>query len=179
MADNEVENIYDPASCENFDVCGVVDRLDRTLYELATCESATTNDFNEYDQTRFLTMWQEVETYVKAIQGQERLDLPHSFPAMYEFNFLTQQGTIVWEHVKNSFVRDLARLTANAMVNWSRSESSDQSNRFVPADVGRWDLIYARGVAMVEEYAAKHLPGDKPESSDYELTKRGISAGPS
>ena len=173
MADNEVENIYEPTQCRNFDVTGVVDRLDRLLYELCTAESATTNDFNEYDQARYTTNWNEVNQYIDAIQGQNRLDLPHSYPAMYTFRYVSQTADVQWESVKNTFVRDLARLTANAMVQWSRSESADQSNRYIPADVNRWKLIYDRGNAMVEEYADEALPGDKPENSDYELGKRG------
>ncbi len=174
MADNEVENIYEPESCRNFDVTGVVDRLDRILYELCTSESAVTNDFNQYDQVRFTDMWGEVNTYINAIQEQERLDLPHSFPAMYHFRYVSKDAGVAWESVKNSFVRDLARLVANAMVQWSRSESADQSNRYIPADQNRWVLIFDRGNAMVTTYADVALPGDKPESSDFELGKRGV-----
>jgi len=186
MADdaNEVENIYNPDSCRNFDVVGVVDRINRVLYELCTSESAVTNDFNSYDQVRYLTMTGEIDQYIKVIGEQDRLDLPHSYPAMYTFNYITQNATnpqtgepIAWERIKNSFVRDLARLMANAQVQWSRSESADASNKFIPADVSRWELIYARSVAMVEKYAAEALPGDKPESSDYELGRRGIETG--
>ena len=174
MADSEVENIYDPDQCRNFDVTGAVDRLDRTLYELCTSGSAVTNDFDPYDQERYLAMWAEVNTYVYAIQDQERLDLPHSVPAMYTFRYVSKDTTVQWESVKNTFVRDLARLTANAMVQWSRSESADQSNRYIPKDLERWTLIYDRGVAMVNTYAKIALPGDKPESSDFELAKRGV-----
>jgi hypothetical protein len=173
MADNEVENVYEPEAVRNFDVTGAVDRLDRTLYELCTSESALTNDFNEYDQKRYLTNWGEINTYINAIQGQDRLDLPHSFPAMYHFRYLSKDTGVDWEAVKNTFVRDLARLCANAMVQLSRSESADQSNKFIPADKTRWDLIYSRGVDMVEQYAKLALPGDKPESADFELAKRG------
>ena len=173
MADNEVENIYEPEQVRNFDVTGAVDRIDRTLYELCTSESAMTNDFNEYDQKRFLANWKEVNTYVTAIMGQDRLDLPHSFPAMYHFRYMSKAAGLDWEAVKNPFVRDLARLSANAMVQWSRSESADQSNKFIPADLNRWTLIFNRGNDMVEQYAAVALPGDKPESSDFELSKRG------
>ena len=173
MADNEVENIYEPVSCRNFDVTGAVDRLDRALYELCVAESAMTNDFNEYDRERFLANWKEVDTYVSAIQGQDRLDLPHSFPAMYHFRYVSSTTGVDWEAVKNTFVRDLARLCANSIVQWSRSESADQSNKFIPADLTRWKLIYARGVDMVEQYAKVALPGDKPESSDFEMGQRG------
>ena len=186
MADdaNEVESIYTPSQCRNFDVVGVVDRIDRALYELCTSESAVTNEFNEYDQVRYLTMTSEINQYIGVIQDQERLDLPHSYPAMYTYNFITQAATnpqtgepIAWEQIKNSFVRDLARLMANALVQWSRSESADASNKFIPKDVERWNLIYDRSVAMVEKYAKEALPGDKPESSDYELGRRGIPTG--
>ena len=183
-AGNEVANLYDPESCRNFDVVGVVDRLDRVLYELCTSESAVTNEYNVYDQERFLTMWGEVNAYIGVINAQERLDLPHSYPAMYSFNYITQQANnpqtgepIEWERIKNSFVRDLARLTANAMVQWSRSESADASNKFIPKDIERWTLIHDRGVAMVNIYANDVLPGDKPESSDYELGRRGVPTG--
>jgi hypothetical protein len=179
-----MSDLYDPESCRNFDVVGVVDRLDRTLYELCTSESAVTNEYNVYDQERFVTMWGEINTYIGVIAEQERLDLPHSYPAMYHFNYLTQQATnpqtgqpINWEAIKNSFVRDLARLVANAMVQWSRSESADASNKFIPKDIERWTLIYDRGMAMITRYADEALPGDKPESSDYELGRRGISTG--
>ena len=186
MADdaNEVANMYDPDSCRNFDVVGVVDRLDRVLYELCTSESAVTNDFNKYDRERYTTMTSEVDQYIKVVQEQERLDLPHSYPAMYHFNYITSKALnpqtgepIEWERIKNSFVRDLARLIANSVVQWSRSESADASNKFIPKDVERWDLIYARSEAMVEKYADDVLPGDKPESSDYELGRRGIPTG--
>ena len=81
MADdaNEVANMYDPDSCRNFDVVGVVDRLDRVLYELCTSESAVTNEFNKYDRERYTTMTSEVDQYIKVVQEQERLDLPHSY----------------------------------------------------------------------------------------------------
>jgi len=174
MADNEVENIYEPESCRNFDVTGAVDRIDRCLYEMCTSESALTNDFNEYDQKRYLQNWDEVNTYITAIDSQNRLDLPHSFPAMYHFRYMSKDAGLDWEAVKNPFIRDLARLAANAMVQWSRSESADQSNKFIPADLARWALVYARGVDMVEQYAKVALPGDKPESSDFELTNRGL-----
>ena len=173
MADNEIENIYEPTKCKNFDVTGAVDRLDRVLYELCTSESALTNDFNEYDQKRFTSNWNEVNLYVTAIQGQDRLDLPHSFPAMYSFRYVSKEAGVEWELCKNSFVRDLARLVANAMVQWSRSESADQSNKYIPADLTRWTLLFNRGNSMVDQYAKVALPGDKPESSDFELNKRG------
>lgn len=176
---NEVADVYDPEACKNFDVVGAVDRLDRILYELVTSESATTNDFNEFDRTRFMNNWADVNRYIKAIQAQNRLDLPHSFPAMYHFKYYTKaaEPVIDWEGVKNSFVRDLCRLVVNAFVQWSRSESADQSNRFIPADEARWDLLYSRGVTMVETYANEVLPGDRPESSDFEMAKRGLPVG--
>jgi hypothetical protein len=186
MADdaNEVGNMYDPEKCRNFDVVGVVDRLDRTLYELCTSESAVTNDFNAYDRNRYTTMMSEINQYIITVQEQERLDLPHSYPAQYSYVFYTKDAVhpqtgepIDWQRIKNSFVRDLARLVANALVQWSRSESADASNKFIPADVERWELIYARSEAMVEKYADDVLPGDKPESSDYELGRRGIPTG--
>ena len=129
MADNEIENIYDPAKCRNFDVTGTVDRLDRILYELCNSESASTNDFNEYDRVRFTSMWGEIDTYVTVIQQQARLDLSHAYPAMYTFRYVSKESNVDWESVKNSFVRDLCRLVANGMVQWSRSESADQGRR--------------------------------------------------
>jgi len=178
MAENEVENIYDPAGCRNFDVCGTVDRLNRLLYELCTSESAHTNEFNADDQRRFLQMWNEVNVYVTSIQEQDRLDINHAYPAQYTFRYVTQESGIEWENVKNSFVRDLARLSVNAQILWSRSESADASNKFIPADLEKWTKVYDRGVAMVTKYADVVLPGDKPESSDYELNRRGVSTGP-
>jgi hypothetical protein len=169
---NEVSNIYEPPSCRNFDVTGAVDRLDRVLYELCTSESAVTNDFNEYDRNRFTANWAEVQTYISAIQSQDRLDLPHSFPAMYVFRYISKDTNVEWESVKNAFVRDLARLVVNAMVQLSRSESADQSNKYIPADISRWNLLFARGNDMVTQYAQVALPGDKPESSDFELGQR-------
>ena len=181
---NEVANLYDPEACRNFDVVGVVDRINRALYELCTSESAVTNDFNQFDQGRYLTMTGEIDQYIQVIGEQERLDLPHAYPAQYHFNYITKDAQnlqtgepIAWERIKNSFVRDLARLMANAQVQWSRSESADASNKFIPADVERWKLIYARSTAIVEKYAADVLPGDKPESSDFELGRRGIETG--
>ena len=175
---NEIENIYEPEKSRNFDVTGAVDRLDRILYELCVNESAHTNDFNEYDRERFSTQWGEVNTYITTIQNQTRLDLPHSFPAMYSFRYMSREAGVQWENVKNSFVRDLARLTANAMVQWSRSESADQSNRFVTADLERWTKIFNPGNGMIETYADVALPGDKPETSNYELATRGVDTGP-
>ena len=170
--ENEVENIYNPEECRNFDVTGVVDRLDRVLYGLCNAESATINEFTEDDIGRFRADWAEVNIYITSIMTIDRLDLPHSYPAMYHFRYVSKDAGTQWEEVKNTFVRDVARLTANAMVQWSRSESADASNKYVPADVARWTKIYNRGVQMLDTYVAEAQPGDKPESSDFELEKR-------
>lgn len=172
------EDIYTPVEVKNFDVVGVVDRIDRVTYEMATSESATLNEFMPDDIIRFMRMWNDVNQYITTIDGLARCDLPHSFPAMYSFGYVSKEADVDFESVKNAFIRDLCRLTTNAMIQWSRSESADASNKFLPADKDRWDRMFARGNTMIEQYIEVVKPGDHPESSNYELKTRGIEGGP-
>ena len=168
------EDIYEPTEIRNFDVVGVVDRIDRVTYELATSESARLNEMMPDDVIRFQRMWNDVNVYITTINNLQRCDLPHAFPAMYSFGYVSKAADVDFESVKNAFVRDLCRLTTNAMIQWSRSESADASNKFLPADKDRWDRMFNRGNTMITDYIEQVKPGDHPESSNYELKTRGI-----
>ena len=92
MADeNEVQNPYDPEEIRNFDVVGICDRVSRIVYELVESESASVNMMSVDDLKRLDAAINALNAYVQAINEEERLDLPHSYPAMYKIQYITKE----------------------------------------------------------------------------------------
>ena len=170
---NEVENIWDPADIRNMDVVGVCERIDRIMYEMSQSESAKLNSLEEYDIERIIQYNAALRIYVSTVNEANRMDLPHSYPAMYSIKYICSEGNIDYESTKNRIIRDLQRLYANMLVQWSRSESADKSNGFYEADYNRFILIMDRIDGYISSYIKEATPLDLPESSTYEDSING------
>ena len=160
------ENVWEPDKVRNMDVVGAVERIDRTIYELMESESSMLNSLEEYDIERVLQYNAALRTYCAVINSANRMDLPHSYPGMFDIKYITKETD--YDGTKNRIIRDLVRYYANAMVQWSRSESADKSNGFYEADYTRFLLIMDRIDAYMEAYIKEATPLDLPESSAYE-----------
>jgi len=159
---------WEPKNCSNLNVPGIVERLDRTVYELLESESAHLNDMTADDLKRAQDNSTALRLYVDVIYKMKPLDLPHSFEAMYPIHYSTEGYD--YNAVKNRIIRDLSRLMVNAWVQWTRSESADRSNGLYEADYNRWIRILDAYDVMLAEYAAEGTPIDTPANSSYELT---------
>ena len=167
MADEQIEeNVWTPDHVRNMDVVGVVERIDRTIYELMECESSELNSLEEYDIQRVLDYNDALRTYTKVVNEANRMDLPHSYPRFYAIKYITQG--VDYNGTKNRIIRDLVRLYSNGMVQWSRSESADKSNGFYDADYNRFLLIMDRIDGYMQSYIKEATPLDLPESSAFE-----------
>ena len=167
MADEQIEEtVWEPDHVRNMDVVGIVERIDRTIYELMESESSELNSLEEYDVKRVLDYNTALRTYADVINAANRMDLPHSYPQMYAIKYITQG--VDYNGTKNRIIRDLVRYYANAMVQWSRSESADKSNGFYDADYNRFILIMDRIDGYMESYIKEATPLDLPESSAFE-----------
>lgn len=167
MAQEQVEgDVWTPDHVRNMDVVGIVERIDRTIYELMESESSNLNSFEEYDIERAVSYNSSLRTYAAVVNDANRMDLPHSYPSMYEIKYITQG--VDYGNTKNRLVRDLVRLYSNAMVQWSRSESADKSNGFYDADYNRFILIMDRIDGYIASYIQEATPLDLPESSAFE-----------
>lgn len=167
MAD-EQENLWEPASIRNMDVVGVCERIDRTMYEISQSESASLNSLEEYDLNRIISYNSALRTYVDVVNQANRMDLPHSYPAQYTIKYICNDANVDYDGTKNRILRDLQRLYANMLLQWSRSESADKSNGFYEADYNRFLLIMDRVDGYIDSYIKEATPLDLPESSTFE-----------
>ena len=165
---NELDNPFEPKTSRNMDVVGIVERIDRYAYDICKFESATQNQITEYDMARIQQYNAALRTYVATLNDANKMDLPHSFPAMYDIRYLCEDGGIDIDEIKNKAIRDIVRLYVNCWVQWSRSESADASNGFHPADYTRFLLIMDRIDYYIQSYIEQALPLDLPESSAFE-----------
>jgi len=160
------QDIYDPSSVRNMDVVGIVERIDRTQYELITSMSASLNSLDQYDLARIEVYNTSLRTYASFVNSANLMDLPHSTPTQFTIKFLTQD--LDFDAVKNRIIRDLLRLYSSALLQWSRSESADKSNGWYPFDYDRFLLIMDRIDGYLASYVASVMPLDLPESSAFE-----------
>ena len=161
-------NPFEPAEVRNMDVVGIVERLDRSAFDVMEFESASLNEVTEYDLGRIRQYNAVLRTYASVINSSIDMDLPHSYPHMYQIKYITTN--LDFENVKNKVLRDVVRLYANAWVQWSRSESADRSNGWMAADYERFIIIMDRMDAYLAEYAQASLPIDLPHSTTYEMS---------
>jgi hypothetical protein len=168
----KLENPWEPTSVRNMDVVGMVERIDRFAYDIMHFESAQLNEITSFDLERIAAYNEALRNYASTINSAESMDLPHSYPHMYEIHYATSEMEL--DTMKNKALRDIIRLYINAWVQWSRSESADKSNSFHPADYNRFILIMNRLDQYIASYVQATLPLDMPESSNYEddATKR-------
>jgi hypothetical protein len=162
----QLSNPWMPNEVRNMDICGLVERIDRVIYETMTSESASLNELNSFDIQRQMDYSSTLRTYASMMNSASVMDLPHSYPHMYKIHYLTE--TVDVEDIKNKGLRDIIRYYLNAMVQLSRSESADKSNAFHPADYGRFLLIMDRIDQYISAYLQATLPIDFPKSSDFE-----------
>ena len=167
MANVEGGDIWTPDQVRNLDVVGVVERIDKCMYEIMESESAMLNSIEEYDLERIKSYNAALRNYTEVVYKSNRMDLPHSYPSMYQIKYLTL-GKTEYDETKNKNLRDLLRLYANAMVQWSRSESADKSNGYYDADYSRFELIMDRIDGYINAYVEESTPLDWPESSTFE-----------
>jgi len=165
-ANKDLTNPWSPSEVRNMDICGLVERIDRVIYETMTSESAALNELNSFDVQRQMDYSMALRTYASTMNSASVMDLPHSYPHMYKIHYVTESVDI--EDIKNKGLRDIIRFYVNAMVQLSRSESADKSNAFHPADYGRFLLIMDRIDQYISSYLQSTLPLDFPKSSDYE-----------
>jgi hypothetical protein len=162
----EQTQLYDPSTVRNMDVVGIAERIDRTMYEIATSESSTLNSLEQYDLERIEMYNAALRTYASFINSSVMMDLPHSTPTQFTIKFLTQGLDL--DSTKNRVLRDLLRLYSSALLQWTRSESADKSNGWYPFDYDRFLLIMDRIDGYLSQYVESALPLDLPESSAFE-----------
>jgi hypothetical protein len=158
---------WEPTAVSNLNVPGIVERLDRMVYEMLEGESAHLNDLLPDDIKRLIQNSAAIQTYVKVIFEGTALDLPHSYEAMYPIHYATKGYD--YDAVKNKSLRDLTRLLVNAWVQWSRSESADRSNALYEDDYIRFVRIMEAYDNMIAAYVTEATPLDTPASSQYEI----------
>ena len=161
-----LQDPYDPDTVRNMDIVGLVERIDRYVFDMAEFESASLNEIISYDIERLEQYSRALRTYSSMISSASSMDLPHSYPHMYEIKYITKE--LNPDNVKNKAIRDLIRLYMNAWVQLSRSESADRSNGFMAADYDRFLLIMDRADQYLATYVQSVLPVDTPHSSSYE-----------
>jgi hypothetical protein len=172
MADEQPEaDVWTPDAVRNMDVVGIVERIDRIIYELMESESSNLNSLEDEDMTRVTEYNSSLRTYASVVNSSTRLDLPHSYPSMYDIKYVTKG--VDYAGTKNRIIRDLVRLYSNAMVHWSRSESADKSNKFYEKDYVRFLKIMDRIDGYLTAYVAEATPLDLPESSAFEDRSTG------
>ena len=166
MADNELDNPWEPKNVRNMDVVGCVERADRYAFDMTKFESAMQNIITEFDMGRIQSYVGALRTYVNTLNSAPATDNPFSYPGMYHIEYLTEN--VDFDQVKNKALRDIIRQIVNLWVNMSRSESADRSNGFETFDVGRWNLHLDRIDFYIQGYIDQALPLDLPESSQFE-----------
>ena len=162
----ELSNPWSPNEVRNMDICGLVERIDRVIYETMTSESSALNELNEFDVQRQINYSASLRAYASTMNSASVMDLPHSYPHMYKIHYATEEVDV--EDIKNKGLRDIIRFYLNAMVQLSRSESADKSNAFHPADYTRFLLIMDRIDQYISSYLQSTLPVDFPKSSEFE-----------
>lgn len=148
------------AQTHNHDICGLVRRIDRFMFELHKSVSSNTSKVNSYDTERLQSYLDAMSFYLDWVQGQPQLDLPESAPTLYE---LADPHDL--QDVESEDINDLLRLLKLVRIELVDSQSSRD-----PAGLNQFDERRARDLiakcnAFLSGYLAQTNPIDLPESS--------------
>ena len=167
-----LEDPWEPETVRNMDVVGMVERIDRYAFDIMAFESSSLNEITTYDLERIQSYNEALRVYGSTINSSPVMDLPHSYPHMYQITYITKEMDIA--NVKNKAIRDIIRMYVNNWVNWARSESADRANGWHPGDYSRFIIIMDRLDVFIQSYIGATLPLDLPKSSSFENQVMGV-----
>ena|SRR3990167_7971530 len=157
----------------NHDIASIVARLDRFIAELKNSVSSGVAEINQFDLVRIRSYLDALITFVSWADGQPQLDLPESHPKASEI----AEPTAIPD-IENESVVDLIRLLLIARDELVNSASSRKPSGFIKFDLARFMAMISKSAKFLDEFVAKALPMDLPESSPKapmtEAGKRGV-----
>ena len=162
---------HEPTGIKNMDIVGVVERMDRAVYDMGNNNSAETTILLMDDAFRIRDQALVIIGYAAAINEQNHMDTPHS-KTPYTIRWTTVEPLYNFDAIKNELIRDITRYYISGWEQLTRSDSADVSNKWTPNDYGRFEQAMLRVLTTIEGYIAAvedgTLPEDIPQMSNYE-----------
>jgi hypothetical protein len=156
---------YSPSSVRNLQIVELCESLDKAVWEMFGSTSSSLNFINPEDMVRVIRDMAAIRTQAETTKNAPRMDLPYTSPTQYPINWTTEG--LDFNEVTNNGLRSLIRLLVNGWMQWSRSESADNSNGLSDYDYGRFLLIMDNVDAVIDGYLKATGPLDLPASSRY------------
>jgi hypothetical protein len=153
---------YSVTECMNQDVCGLVERTDEVIYEIAKSQSANLTDMRPFDRTRINEYNAMLNRYAGWVVAAPDIDLPETHPRSYPIKYISAE---IDADVENKAIRDLIRMYRALITEMSNAQSARGANGLTTHDKRRFDLVMAKIAAFLVDYVDETQPIDMPESA--------------
>ena len=167
MADQEMEVV----TTLNHDVAGICRRTQRFMYDLYKSVSSNVAFTSNFDQIRWASYLDAIDSYVSHVQSNPALDLPESHPREISLECLCDE---VIGKIENESISDCIYYLKLLIVEISNSASSRLPSGLIKFDEERCRALNEKARRLLEDYVKNVQPLDLPESSPKnELTGAG------
>lgn len=144
----------------NHDIAGLCRRINRFIIELHKSVSSGVHEVNEFDQERLNHYLAAIRAYRGWIVDQPHLDLPETHPRPIELGSNPDVTA-----VENESVRDVITLMELCRDELTNSQSARYPAGLISFDDRRAMALVEKCQKFLDDYIAKILPLDLPESS--------------
>lgn len=147
----------------NFDLVGLLNRMNRFIEEIYKCVSSSGSDVNQFDKGRLVKYIDAIDFFHDFVISEPQLDLPETSPTTY-----TIRPGIETPEVENEMCNDMIRFMRVLRDEMSNCQSARQSSGFITHDSVRLRAMTERCRQYLIKYINEVAPLDFPESSPQE-----------
>ncbi len=153
---------WDPTKTKNLHVRCLDEKCNKFKVEISLSQSANDNDFKSFDKERFISYANHLKDDLSHFQKQEDIDTPEYHGArVYELGEPVTVGK-----VENMAINDLVDFFGVFQTELRNCASSRMTMKFKEPDYNRLVAIVDKLIIPhIEDYMAKYLPLDLPETS--------------
>lgn len=146
----------------NSDVVGLVNRMQRFIYEVSHSKSAGVSRFGNFDLARLRKYLAAVKSYQAFVLDEPQLDLPETHPRPYKCDV-----DPVVPPIESESVRDVVRLLEAARDELKGCQSARLPAGLIKFDSDRLTAITTKAERFLDNYVddSSASPLDLPESS--------------
>lgn len=150
------------AAVFNHDICGLVNRIQRFLVEIAYSKSAGVSMYSSHDIVRLKKYLSALKGYKAWIIEQPQLDLPETHPRQYACD-----DDPVMPLIESESVRDIVRMLEAVRDELKGSQSARMPSGLLPFDDTRFTAVVSKVELFLTNYVENDAaePLDLPESS--------------
>ena len=145
----------------NHDISGYCCRTNRFMVDLSRSVSAGVVSTNEFDQARWASYLDALDSYLDHVQSEPNLDLPESHPRLIQINCMSDEDVM---KLDNDAIRDCLYYLKLSMIEMCNSQSSRTPSKLISFDESRCRALIQKARNLLNNYVQVIQPIDVPES---------------